>query len=306
MADLKVKLKSSDNQNVLHPETDDDLILNKKLLTDDSDNIFEITDNQNNSILEIDQEGNLKTPNFDSTNIKGIEDYNELENKPVLNEDSENAFEISDESGNTLLSIDQEGNLKTQAFDSTKTIELPITTEDSSVALEISDESGNTVLEVDNVGNLKTANFDSSEIQSPNVDDVQLDGKSIVENKVAKIKKDDINNISDIQVDGESILKDKVANIDSSNFGKVDDVKVNDKSVVTDKVAIIEIPDSPVNTETSDSALEINDSSNNTVLEIDSEGNLKTKNFDSTDYYTKTEVDALIKTLTEKIEALSK
>ena len=46
--------------------------------------------------------------------------------------------------------------------------------------------------------------------------------------------------INDVQVDGNSIVTNKVANLDSSKFGKVDDVRVNGVSVVTNKIADID------------------------------------------------------------------
>ena len=46
--------------------------------------------------------------------------------------------------------------------------------------------------------------------------------------------------IDDVQVDGNSIVTNKVANLDSSKFGKVDDVRVNGVSVVTNKIADID------------------------------------------------------------------
>ena len=46
--------------------------------------------------------------------------------------------------------------------------------------------------------------------------------------------------IDDVQVDGNSIVTNKVANLDSSKFGKVDDVRVNGVSVVTIKIADID------------------------------------------------------------------
>ena len=48
--------------------------------------------------------------------------------------------------------------------------------------------------------------------------------------------------VDDVQIDGTSILDNKVANIDSSQFGKVDDVKVNGSSVVNNKEANITVP----------------------------------------------------------------
>lgn len=49
--------------------------------------------------------------------------------------------------------------------------------------------------------------------------------------------------IDDVQVDGNSIVTNKVANLDSSKFGKVDDVRVNGVSVVTNKIADIDTSD---------------------------------------------------------------
>lgn len=46
--------------------------------------------------------------------------------------------------------------------------------------------------------------------------------------------------IDDVQVDGNSIVTNKVANLNSSKFGKVDDVRVNGVSVVTNKIANID------------------------------------------------------------------
>ena len=46
--------------------------------------------------------------------------------------------------------------------------------------------------------------------------------------------------IDDVQVDGNSIVTNKVANLNSSKFGKVDDVRVNGVSVVTNKIADID------------------------------------------------------------------
>ena len=48
--------------------------------------------------------------------------------------------------------------------------------------------------------------------------------------------------VDDVQIDGTSILDNKVANINSSEFGKLDDVKVNGESVVINKEALITIP----------------------------------------------------------------
>lgn len=48
--------------------------------------------------------------------------------------------------------------------------------------------------------------------------------------------------VDDVQIDGTSILDNKVANIDSSQFGKVDDVLVNGSSVVNNKEANITVP----------------------------------------------------------------
>lgn len=50
--------------------------------------------------------------------------------------------------------------------------------------------------------------------------------------------------VDDVQIDGESIVdENKIAKIDSSQFGKVDDVKVNGTSVVSNKEANITIPE---------------------------------------------------------------
>ena len=50
--------------------------------------------------------------------------------------------------------------------------------------------------------------------------------------------------VDDVQIDGESIVdENKIAKIDSSQFGKVDDVKVNGMSVVSNKEANITIPE---------------------------------------------------------------
>ena len=46
--------------------------------------------------------------------------------------------------------------------------------------------------------------------------------------------------IDDVQVDGNSIVTNKVANLNSSKFGQVDDVRVNGVSVVTNKIANID------------------------------------------------------------------
>ena len=46
--------------------------------------------------------------------------------------------------------------------------------------------------------------------------------------------------IDDVQVDGNSIVTNKVANLNSSKFGKVDDARVNGVSVVTNKIANID------------------------------------------------------------------
>ena len=46
--------------------------------------------------------------------------------------------------------------------------------------------------------------------------------------------------INDVQVDGNTLVINKVANLDSSKFGKVDDVRVNGVSVVTNKIADID------------------------------------------------------------------
>ena len=46
--------------------------------------------------------------------------------------------------------------------------------------------------------------------------------------------------VDDVQVDGNSIVTNKVANLNSSKFGKVDDVRVNGVSVVTNKIANID------------------------------------------------------------------
>ena len=48
--------------------------------------------------------------------------------------------------------------------------------------------------------------------------------------------------VDDVQIDGTSILDNKVANINSSQFGKVDDVLVNGTSVVINKQASITMP----------------------------------------------------------------
>ena len=48
--------------------------------------------------------------------------------------------------------------------------------------------------------------------------------------------------VDDVQIDGTSILNNKIANIDSTQFGKVDDVKVNGSSVVSNKEANITVP----------------------------------------------------------------
>ena len=63
-----------------------------------------------------------------------------------------------------------------------------------------------------------------------------------LDKKLAQLE-DQIKNagkIYDVQVDGNSIVTNKVANLDSSKFGKVDDVRVNGVSVVTNKIANID------------------------------------------------------------------
>lgn len=74
------------------------------------------------------------------------------------------------------------------------------------------------------------------------VDDVQIDGTSILDNKIANIDSSQFGKVDDVQIDGTSILDNKVANINSSEFGKLDDVKVNGESVVINKEALITIP----------------------------------------------------------------
>lgn len=55
---------------------------------------------------------------------------------------------------------------------------------------------------------------------------------------------EDAGDVDDVQIDGESIVdENKIAKIDSSRFGKVDDVKVNGTSVVSNKEANITIPE---------------------------------------------------------------
>lgn len=55
---------------------------------------------------------------------------------------------------------------------------------------------------------------------------------------------EDAGDVDDVQIDGESIVdENKIAKIDSSQFGKVDDVKVNGTSVVSNKEANITIPE---------------------------------------------------------------
>ena len=63
-----------------------------------------------------------------------------------------------------------------------------------------------------------------------------------LDKKLAQLE-DQIKNagkIDDVQVDGNSIVTNKVANLNSSKFGKVDDVRVNGVSVVTNKIANID------------------------------------------------------------------
>ena len=63
-----------------------------------------------------------------------------------------------------------------------------------------------------------------------------------LDKKLAQLE-DQIKNagkIYDVQVDGNTLVINKVADLDSSKFGKVDDVRVNGVSVVTNKIADID------------------------------------------------------------------
>lgn len=65
-----IRLKDIKGQKILHPETDDSLVLNKQLETSTTtQNAFELGDDKGNIILKIDDGGNVKTKNFDSTNV---------------------------------------------------------------------------------------------------------------------------------------------------------------------------------------------------------------------------------------------
>lgn len=79
----------------------------------------------------------------------------------------------------------------------------------------------------------------AANIQVP-VKGVEVDDTSIVNaNGIAKINSNNFGKVDDVRVDGESVVTNKIANLNSNNFGKVDDVKVNGTSVVTNKVATL-------------------------------------------------------------------
>lgn len=74
--------------------------------------------------------------------------------------------------------------------------------------------------------------------------------------------------IDDVQVDGNSIVTNKVANLDSSKFGKVDDVRVNGVSVVTNKIANIDT--SNLKSEIEQTREDLTSSLNKNVAEMES------------------------------------
>ena len=71
MSEIKnIRLKDIKGENILHPETDDSLVLNKQIeASNTTQNAFEVGDINGNIILKIDESGNLKTKEFDSTNV---------------------------------------------------------------------------------------------------------------------------------------------------------------------------------------------------------------------------------------------
>ena len=70
------------------------------------------------------------------------------------------------------------------------------------------------------------------------VTDVQVDGTSVKDdNGVVNLDPDDFGKVDDVRVDGESIVQNKIANLSSNDFGKVDDVQVNGTSVLNNKIA---------------------------------------------------------------------
>lgn len=69
-------------------------------------------------------------------------------------------------------------------------------------------------------------------IQVP-VKGVEVDDTSIVDaNGIAKINSNNFGKVDDVRVDGNSVVQNKIAILNSNNFGKVDDVQVNGSSIV--------------------------------------------------------------------------
>ena len=72
----------------------------------------------------------------------------------------------------------------------------------------------------------------AANIQVP-VKGVEVDDVSIVDaSGIAKINSNNFGKVDDVRVDGNSVVANKIANINSNNFGKVDDVQVNGTSIV--------------------------------------------------------------------------
>ena len=146
-----------------------------------NNNGFSVSDPELNSILDIDEDGVMRTKGFDSSKVVSKEEAKALEEFSIEN-DTSNTLNIEDNDGEKImrlksaLDIDEDGVMRTKGFDSSKVVskeeakaleEFSIEN-DTSNTLNIEDNDGEKImrlksaLDIDEDGIVRTKGFDSS------------------------------------------------------------------------------------------------------------------------------------------------
>ncbi|MBV3394660.1 hypothetical protein KSW77_03865 [Prevotella copri] len=146
-----------------------------------NNNGFSVSDPELNSILDIDEDGVMRTKGFDSSKVVSKEEAKALEEFSIEN-DTSNTLNIEDNDGEKImrlksaLDIDEDGIMRTKGFDSSKVVskeeakaleEFSIEN-DTSNTLNIEDNDGEKImrlksaLDIDEDGIVRTKGFDSS------------------------------------------------------------------------------------------------------------------------------------------------
>ena len=228
-------------------------------------------------------------------------DYNDLENKPIENEENNNALYISDENGNILARFDEKGlhtvgvSIKNEdilekiekvkeeiVFDYNDLENKPLEREDLDDTLYIVDENGNIIARFDKNGFYTTnihENGQSISLKYASKEDLAEEVAKLVDsspetlntlNELAKALGDDPNFATTIsQLIGTKLGKNEQA-ADSAKLGGFDASKFAYREDIIDDYN--DLKNKPIENETDDKTLSIVDKNGNIILEIDSGG----------------------------------